>query len=127
VMGNADGSLRGAKADALLLQHAQELVVGRFGACRAAANRAPKPRAAGASLRTAAPSANRIELQRKPFPSSHHTGSGAVTTTSVVPSAHSSGSRIPAPVSSVCNTRKLLSTSQSARSATPRHQARVGN
>jgi hypothetical protein len=34
--------------------------------------------------------------------------SGAVTGSSVVPSAHSSGSKMPAPVSSVCSTRKLI-------------------
>ena len=76
-----------------------------------------------ASRRTAASSANRIELRRKPFPSSIHTASGAVTSTSVVPSAHSSGSRMPAPVSSVCSTRKLLSTSLSP--STPPDSARI--
>ena len=60
-----------------------------------------------ANRRTAASSANRMLLRRKPFPSSTHTASGAVTRTSVVPSAHSSGSRMPAPVSSVCSTRRL--------------------
>ncbi len=66
-----------------------------------------------ANRRTAASSANRIVLRRKPFPSSTHTASGAVTRTSVVPSAHSSGSRMPAPVSSVCSTRRLVRTSVS--------------
>ena len=66
-----------------------------------------------ANRRTAASSANRIWLRRRPFPSSTHTASGAVTRTSVVPSAHSSGSRMPAPVSSVCSTRRLASTSVS--------------
>ncbi|CDO85672.1 hypothetical protein BN973_00001 [Mycobacterium triplex] len=66
-----------------------------------------------ASRRTAASSAKRMWLRRNPFPSSTHTASGAVTSTSVVPSAHSNGSRIPAPVSSVCNTRRLARTSVS--------------
>ena len=48
-----------------------------------------------ARRRTASSSANRIELRRNPFPSSTHTASGAVTRTSVVPSACRSGSRIP--------------------------------
>jgi hypothetical protein len=54
-----------------------------------------------ASRRTAASSAKRTWLRRKPFPASTHTASGAVTKTSVVPSAHNNGSRMPAPVSSV--------------------------
>ena len=74
---------------------------------RRAADRRPT-RAAGPTCRTAASSANRMSLRRNPFPSSTHTASGAVTSTSVVPSAHSSGSRMPAPVSSVCSTRRLV-------------------
>ena len=76
-----------------------------------------------ASLRTASSSANRIELRRNPFPSSTHTASGAVTKTSVVPSARSSGSRMPTPVSSVCSIRRLLSTSVSP--STPPDSARI--
>ncbi|CAG7358314.1 hypothetical protein PICSAR71_02049 [Mycobacterium avium subsp. paratuberculosis] len=66
-----------------------------------------------ANRRTAASSGKRISLRRKPLPSSTQTASGAVTNTSVVPSAHSSGSRMPAPVSSVCRVRRLASTSVS--------------
>ncbi len=76
-----------------------------------------------ASRRTASSSANRMELRRNPFPSSTHTASGAVTKTSVVPSARSSGSRMPTPVSSVCSIRRLLSTSVSP--STPPDSARI--
>lgn len=80
----------------------------------ASSSRRPAAKASRcANLRTADSSANRIWLRRNPFPSSTHTESGAVTRTSVVPSADSSGSRMPAPVSSVCSTRRFASTSVS--------------
>ena len=76
-----------------------------------------------ANRRTDASSSNRMSLRRNPLPSSTHTASGADTNTSVVPSAHSSGSRIPAPVSSVCSRRRLVKTAVSP--STPCDSARM--
>ena len=63
------------------------------------------------------------ELRRNPFPSSIHTQSGAVTRTSVVSGAVRSGSNMPAPVNSVCSTRRFASTSVSP--STPPDSSRI--
>ena len=76
-----------------------------------------------ASRRTALSSVKKIGLRRRPFPSSIHTLSGAVTRTSVVPGDVSSGSRMPAPVNSVCSTRRFASTSVSP--STPPDSSRI--